>query len=147
MISQRFECKELEWLIQNDPPIDYLGMMMSIDDLRTYLSMEKYIDLALDVLSWSDLKPASTPIDAQINPKGDSPALPPHLASQYAKALGQAGWLSTTCRPDIAYAVSRLGQHQAKSTILSEFTCCEQVSLSVFIQAVLLTVEHKEAKS
>ena len=112
-IKERFDCNELEMIPVDGTPIDYLGMAVSMDGHRTYVSMEKYIDYALESLGWTSLKVAQTPIRRQINPEGDSPKLPSHLQSKFHTANGMLGWLQLTGRPDVSYAYSRIGQHQA----------------------------------
>ena len=76
--------------------------------------MYKYIDNALEILEWEDLKPAPRPMRAAID--GSTPVLTAELAAKFQTGLGMAGWLQMTGRPDIAQACSRLGQHQASPT-------------------------------
>jgi len=118
VISSRFDCKELEVLPTNGDPVDYLGMLMSMchEEDRTYLDMSKYIEQSLEILEWTHLKPASRPIEKQINPEGTSPLLSKQDKVKFHSGLGMLGWLSMTARPDISYAYSRLGQHQANPT-------------------------------
>lgn len=111
-ITDRFECKELEWITSE--PTDYLGMLMSITTDRTILSMETYIEVALDVLGWKDLRPARTPIRKPIDPT--TPRLSDAMAHKFHTAQGMLGWLDNTCRPDVSYARSRISQHQAAPT-------------------------------
>ena len=94
--------------------MDHLGMLLSIDSDRTYLEMVRYIDNALEILEWTDLKPAPRPMREAID--GDSPALDADMATKFQTGLGMAGWLQITGRPDIAQTCSRLGQHQANPT-------------------------------
>ena len=118
-ITDRFKCKDLEWVELDGTPVDYLGMHISVDamdSMRTYLSMEHYIANCLEILGWESLKPTQTPIRKQINPEGDSPPLPSHLAAQFHTGLGMIGWMSNTARIDISYTYSRIGQHQANPT-------------------------------
>jgi hypothetical protein len=115
VITSRFECKEIEWVPTDGTPVDYLGMHLSIDALRTYMDMEAYIDNALEILGWAGLKTASIPISKPIDET--SALLTPELAVKFHTAQGMLGWLSMTCRPDISYAHSRIGQHQSKPTV------------------------------
>jgi hypothetical protein len=110
IITDRFECKELEWVTLDGTPVDYLGMLMSMTPHRTFLSMEKYIIESLEILEWSHLKPARTPIRKPIE---ESPLLTGAEKGKFHTALGMIGWLSLTARPDVAFAYSRIGQHQA----------------------------------
>ena len=113
-IGDRFECKELEWLQPNGPPLDYLGMELYQTDTHVSISMETYIVNCLDYMGWTDCKPASTPMIDPIDP--DTPKLSDDLIPYFHTGKGFADWLANTNRPDIAYANSRIGQHQANPT-------------------------------
>ena len=67
LMDERFACKDAEWL-DIESPLDYLGMDISQDDEFIYLSMAKYIDTALDLLGWTNIKPVSTPLREAIDP-------------------------------------------------------------------------------
>ena len=58
-INERFDCKDLDWVPMDGVPIDYLGMLMSMDSERTFLEMYVYIQVnnALEIMGWSNLKP------------------------------------------------------------------------------------------
>ena len=56
-------------------PIDYLGMLMSIDSERTLLEMYVYINNALEIMEWSHLKPVTRPLRDSNNIDGESPKL------------------------------------------------------------------------
>ena len=114
LLEDRFDCKELEWLEPNATPLDYLGMELTMDTLRTYIGMEAYITNCLEVLGWENCKPARTPMDRHID--SDSPALSPDKVTKFFTANGFLGWLSSTNRPDITHTFSRIGQHQAAPT-------------------------------
>ena len=111
VITDRFECKELEWIPLSGEPVDYLGMEMSMTPQRTLLCMEVYITDCLETLEWTHLKPARIPIRQAIDT--ESPLLEGKEKGKFHTALGMIGWLSLTARPDVAYAYSRIGQHQA----------------------------------
>ena len=115
-INKRFDCKDLEWVPTDGEPIDYLGMLMSVDSERTFLEMYVYINNALEIMEWSHLKPVSRPLGDSINIDGESPKLDHEQAKRFHTGLGMIGWLNMTCRPDVAHAYSRLGQHQANPT-------------------------------
>ena len=113
LMDERFSCKDAEWL-DIESPMDYLGMDISQDDEFIYLSMAKYIDTALELLGWTDIKPVSTPLREAIDP--DSEGLNNDQRQQFMTAMGCLGWLSNTGRPDISYSHSRIGQHMAAPT-------------------------------
>ena len=73
ILSDRFDCKELEWLEPDRSVLDYLGMELFQDATRVYISMETYISNCLDALGWSDITPRRSPMVKPIDP--DSPAL------------------------------------------------------------------------
>ena len=72
-----------------------------------------YINNALEIMEWSDLKPVARPLRDSINIDGESPKLDFESAKRFHTGLGMVGWLNMTCRPDVAHDYSRLGQHQA----------------------------------
>lgn len=118
IITSRFDCKDLEFVSTDGEPTDLLGMLLSMSygDERSYLEMYKYIDNALEIMGWTDLKPAPRPIRAQINSDGDSLPLSPSDRTRFHTGLGMLGWLQMTNRIDLAFTYSRIGQHQANPT-------------------------------
>ena len=113
-MDERFDCKDLEWLAEQTP-LDYLGMTISMDSERIYLSMEAYVKNTLNLLGFADCKSASTPIDQSID--SESELLSSADRRQFMTAVGCLGWLVNTGRPDIAYAHSRVAQHMATPTV------------------------------
>ena len=93
---------------------DYLGMGVILTDDRLYLSMESYIDNAIDILELHDHRKASTPISSPIDT--ETAPLPPWKVKRFLTALGMLGWLASTVRLDVAYAFSRIAQHCATPT-------------------------------
>ena len=114
-LKQRFKCKDAEKLTA-DSPLDYLGMVISIDTQRTYLSMEKYIDGCLHSLGLEDCRTVTTPMTGSIDTT--SPPLAEGSAGRRAfmTMVGMLGWLANTGRPDVAYCHSRIAQHLASPT-------------------------------
>ena len=49
-INKCFDCKDLEWVPTDGDPIDYLGMLISMDSERTFLEMYVYINNALEIM-------------------------------------------------------------------------------------------------
>jgi hypothetical protein len=86
--------------------------------------METYIDNALNVLNWQELKCRRRPISGPIDT--DSGDLTPAEVTKFHSALGMISWLATTARPDVSYAHSRIGQHQA-SPNKSAYNCVKEV--------------------
>ena len=112
-MDERFKCQPAEWLHRKSP-LDLLGMWVSTDELFTYISMPKYIRESLDTLGFANLRPVSVPMNAPVD--GDSEPLDSSLKRLFLTAVGILGWLVVTCRPDVAYAHSRISQHMAAPT-------------------------------
>jgi hypothetical protein len=93
--------------------LDYLGMDLSMDEEHIMLSMSEYIDKTLEIMDMTNIKVASTPINAPIEP---SEPLDIRRHKLYLVGMGCVGWLVNTGRPDVAYAHSRSAQHCANPT-------------------------------
>ena len=115
VMSDRFECKELEWLEPNGACLDYLGMQLAQDSTRVWISMEYYIDNCLKILNWVDVKIKPRPISKSIDQ--DAAALSDSDIAKFYSGLGMVSWLSNTARPNMSYAHSRIGQHHAASNV------------------------------
>ena len=109
LLGNEFECKDTEYL-NADTAQDYLGMILAMDHQYMYLSMETYIENAINIIDIPTRK-SSTPMASPVDT--DSPLLDFHQKREYLTALGMLGWLAQTVRCDVAYAFSRLGQHCA----------------------------------
>ena len=111
MLGSRFDCKELQWIIPEAPPIDYLGMELAIANQRTSICMSQYIANCLEILEWTDIRPARVPMIGPI--MGDSPRLGTDKTAKFYTGVGFLSWLSATERVDIAHTWNRIGQWQA----------------------------------
>jgi hypothetical protein len=115
-LDSRFDCTGLE-VLSPGIELDYVGMQMFQTHKFTALCLTNYIMKTLKILGLNDsTKTASTPINQQINVDGLSPALNDLDIKQFMIAVGSFGWMANTCRPDIAYAHSRLAQHLSTPT-------------------------------
>jgi hypothetical protein len=112
VISQRFEMTAPVYLT-SDTPIDFLGVIVSLDENYISLTMEDYHDKLLRNMEATGVRPVGTPIAHKIE---DSDLLSDSGASRYRSGVGGIGWLANTIRPDMAYTFSRLGQHLANPT-------------------------------
>jgi hypothetical protein len=74
--------------------------------------MQKYIIKTLELLKLSDIAIADTPMTEPIDT--DSELLTGSMITLFMTAVGCLGWLVNTCRPDVAYAHSRIAQHNSK---------------------------------
>ena len=113
-LDDRFMCKDIEWLSPGKE-IDCLGMQLFQTSNFTGFHLEKYIMKTLQVLGLSEsYRTARTPISKEID--GESPPLQGDKLRLFPTAVGCFGWMANTCRPDIAYAHSRMAQHLSKPT-------------------------------
>jgi len=114
LLEERFNCKEREYLTK-EAALDYLGMLISMDEDAVYLSMEKYIDNACEILNITDGKTRDTPITKPIIAEESTPLTPDQIKT-FLTGNGMLGWLAQTVRADVAYTYSRIAQHSAKPT-------------------------------
>ena len=113
-LDDRFMCKDVEMLLPGCE-LDCLGMQLFQTMEYTGYYLEKYIEKTLEILQMSDLKQTCrTPINKDID--GSSAPLTGDKLKLYPTAIGSFGWMANTCRPDIAYAHSRMSQHLANPT-------------------------------
>ena len=75
-----------------------------------------YVDKIVAASGLKDIKPVSTPMAITSSPMDDTP-LTEEDTSLFRELNGMIGWMSATIRPDVAYAFSRAGQHNAKPTV------------------------------
>ena len=126
MLDDRFDCRDIEWLRPGDE-LDCLGMQLFQTVKFTGYHLEKYIAKTLQILGLHDSqRTVRTPIAKDID--GASEALSGEKLRLFPTAVGCFGWMSNTCRPDIAYAHSRLAQHLANPTVSAWDTvvrCCD----------------------
>ena len=111
-LEERFECKDPEE-VEEGVTLDYLGMDIKRKDNIVYLSMEKYIENACEILNIQGRIPA-TPISEPIDPT--SVPLSSVEKKKFLTALGMLGWVANTVRCDEQYVFSRIGQHSASPT-------------------------------
>jgi hypothetical protein len=113
-LDGRFDCTGLEILMPSTE-IDYVGMQMFQTIKFTGLCLEKYIEKTLLILGLADSsKTARTPICQPIDT--ESALLTGDFLRLYPTAIGCFGWMANTCRPDLAYAHSRMAQHLSSPT-------------------------------
>ena len=111
-LEDRFDCKGLEWITHDAPPTDYIGMLIGQKNMHTYVSMEKYIENCLEILGWTDLKPARVPMTGPIS--DDSPLLSEEDSAKFYTGNGFLSWLSNIARIDITHTWNRISQWQSK---------------------------------
>ena len=111
LLDERFKRQATEWLVVGTD-VDYLGMEVFLDSLYIGLCMQKYITKTLLLLDLSDIAIKDTPMTEPIDT--DSEPLVGSMITLFMTAVGCPGWLVDTCRPDVAYAHSRIAQHNSK---------------------------------
>jgi hypothetical protein len=95
-----------------------LGTLIDTQDGIITVSQQKYVETLLDRFGMKECKPVSTPV---LNPEDTSEAgrdigAGPCDRAEYMSAVGGLIYLSVVSRPDIALAVSRVGQHMSNPT-------------------------------
>ena len=143
LLDARFDCKPLEWLVEGDGGIDFLGMQVFVLNDRVYLSMEKYIDkmeeeltkLGLDIST----RKVTTPMVKAID--GESESLTQSQTRLFLTGLGMLAWTTNTTRLDEAYAFSRTGQHAAKPSVSALESLSHQVAYLIQHKNLCLSVE------
>ena len=130
-IAERFDCKDIEWLTPGKP-LDYLGMDIIQDDVRTYINMSSYITTMLERLDLPDNygcyyipphardktkkhrtyhKPVKVPMRNAIDE--DSPLLSPFQRTRFLAIMGCIGWCAITARAEVKHTHSRISRYMA----------------------------------
>lgn len=112
-LRKTFQCNEPVYLTEQQP-IDFIGIIISLDSTSIHLSMADYHLKLLARMGMENCNPIGSPISSPI--QADSSPLDEEAASKYREGVGSIGWLSSTVRPDLAFVFSRLGQHLAAPT-------------------------------
>ena len=112
-LKKRFACKPEKWLTITQS-LDHVGIIISLAQTHISMSMEYYGHSILKAANAEGCRSVRTPIAGPII---DNEPLPENKHKQFRKVLGMCGWLSTTVRPDLNYAHSRISQHQATPTV------------------------------
>ena len=113
-LDKRFMCKDAEWLSTGEE-LDCLGMQLFQTQGHTGFYLQTYIEKTLKILGLDKSnQTCRTPICKDID--DDSMPLTGDRLRLYATAIGSFGWMANTCRPDIAYAHSRMSQHLTNPT-------------------------------
>eukprot|EP00035_Acanthoeca_spectabilis_P017119 m.357407 g.357407 ORF g.357407 m.357407 type:complete len:817 (-) comp16615_c0_seq7:330-2780(-) len=112
-LGQRLDLQDPEFVEPGGDPVDILGLLVAMDADRTiYVSMQGYIEKALEVLDFTDLTPVSTPFDTAI--EGGEP-LSKSQRRHFLAGVGALNWI-TGARPDVSFASSRISQHSTAPT-------------------------------
>ena len=113
-LDERFMCRDIEWL-QPETELDCLGMQLFQSEHFTGYHLQKYVTKTLSILKMDNITTTCrTPINKDID--RSSTPLTGEKLRLFPTAVGCFGWMSNTCRPDIAYAHSRMSQHLSQPT-------------------------------
>lgn len=90
----------------------YLGMKFSRNRQQRTLtiSQKTYLDGVLDHFGFSDLRPATIPMEQGLDLKASEDHADAALIEQYQSAVGSLMYAITQTRPDIAYSISVLSR-------------------------------------
>jgi len=90
-----------------------LGMKITQTPSSIHIDQEKYINDLLEHFGLEKSNPAVTPATPNVAPNSEA-----YMADRtlYLKLVGSIIYLAVVTRPDIAYAVSRAGQHMQNPT-------------------------------
>ena len=117
---KRFKTTEIEWLTK-ETPIDFNGMIISMDDVCTYADMQPYIVKSIDYFNMSgDDYPVSTlPFKQEILDPSDPDsgiALTPIECEEFLAKVGVCNWLAGTVAPTTKFPIQRISMHMAQPT-------------------------------
>jgi hypothetical protein len=96
-----------------------LGMSLTQNNNRITINQEKYVKQLLLRHHMENCKPAKTPMvpvneNQHIKEEEARKEIDPKIKEEYLQIVGGLIYLSVISRPDIAYAVSKLGQYMNK---------------------------------
>ena len=113
--QSRFKTTEVEWLTA-DEPLDFNGIIISMDDVCVYMDMQPYITKALQLfgMDGDDCAPLRIPMYGEIikNPEAQVKLSIADQANFLTK-VGVAHWIAQTVSPSTKFTVQRISQHMA----------------------------------
>lgn len=107
---------DLKW---TDKPSIYLGIRVTISDDGTFvgINQSQYIESTLEKFSMVNCKPVKSPLPHRtILHPGTSKDVAAAVDLPYQSLVGSLGWIASTTRPDVSYAVSQLGRFNSAWT-------------------------------
>jgi len=110
-LGKRFDINDPEFLSKGNP-VDFLGSLLIEDDDGVYMSLQSYVECAIEVMNFENLKDQQVPITGSI--EGGVP-LGAKDTQRFATGVGALGWINTG-RCDVTLAFSRLAQHLQNPT-------------------------------
>lgn len=117
---------DLKWT--NKPSL-YLGIRITTSDDGSLIGINQsqYIESTLERFAMVNCKPVKSPLPHRtiLNP-GTSDEVSAAVDLPYQSLVGSLGWIASTTRPDISYAVSQLGRFNSAWTT-SHWVAAEHV--------------------
>lgn len=108
--QKRFRTTPVNWLTQ-DTPIDFCGIIISMDDTMLYMDMSTYIASAKQMLGIEAFPKTRLPLRADIT---NLEPLPTADTGTFLSMLGINHWLASTTSVTTKYAAARISQHMAR---------------------------------
>ena len=108
--QKRFQTTPVNWLTP-DTPIDFCGIIISMDDTMLYMDMSTYISSAKRMLGIDAFPKTRLPLRADIT---NLEPLPAADHGTFLSMLGISHWLASTTSVTTKYAAARISQHMAK---------------------------------
>lgn len=110
--QERFKTTPVNWLTPSTP-IDFTGIIISMDDTMIYMSMQPYIKKALALFDMTGCAPNRLPMRQDIT---DDTPLQSEGKAEFMKKMGVCHWVATSVALTTKPATSRIGQHMANPT-------------------------------
>jgi hypothetical protein len=109
----RFKTTPVTWLT-TDTPIDFIGIIISIDTTMIFLSMQPYIKKALALFGMTDCTPNRLPMRQDIT---DDTQLQLAQKAEFMQKMGVCHFLASSVALTTKPAASRIGQYMANPTV------------------------------
>src|ERR1700720_4105 len=109
---------ESEWQATDlGKPAKIIGIEITIKPEYLRISQGKYIDNLLCMENMAEANPVGMPLDPNIKIGPNPIHNELNWSNSYAKLLGELQYLANTTRPDISYAVNKLGLYTANPSL------------------------------
>ena len=111
----RFKTTPVEWLTTTTP-IDFNGIVVSMDDVCVYMDMQPYIakSLRLFGMDGGDCSPLRIPMYGPID---DDTALSVDDQAEFLTKVGVCHWIAQTVSPTTKFTIQRCAQHMAAPSV------------------------------
>src|SRR5262245_7803220 len=107
-----------EWEVTDlGQPSKIVGIEITLQNQSVTISQTKYIENILEREGMDDANPVGMPMDPHIKLEPNPEHHEPNRSNTFAQRLGELSFLSTSTRPDIAYAVNRLAAYTANPSV------------------------------